>query len=128
VHPSLVSGKFICDSTLTYFGPSKKAVSTLQYNSQWLGAVHKGRPQSRGEGCVQCEQGGFFRYGRAHFLIQKTPDFSKFMVSPHGQGELSQCGNFVNKRGGRSIFRDFVRTSFMHGSLSEFCKRFKNLS
>jgi len=27
-----------------------------------------------------------FRWGRPHFLAQKTPEFSKFMVCPHGQG------------------------------------------
>jgi len=35
---------------------------------------------------------GFFRYGRPQFLVQKTSDFSKFMVCPNGQGGLSQCG------------------------------------
>jgi len=35
------------------------------------------RPQGRG---------GFFRCGRPHILMQKTSDFSKFMVCPHGQG------------------------------------------
>jgi len=29
---------------------------------------------------------GFFRCGRPHFLMQKTSDFSKFMVCPYGQG------------------------------------------
>jgi len=33
------------------------------------------------------------------------------MVYPHGQGGLSQCG----QGGRRSIFRHFVRTSFMDG-------------
>jgi len=41
---------------------------------------------------------GFFRRGRLHFLEQKTLDFSKFLVCPHGQGGFSQCGQ--GKRGG----------------------------
>jgi len=34
-----------------------------------------------------CGQRAFFRCGRPHFLVQKTSDFSKFMMCPHGQGE-----------------------------------------
>jgi len=34
-----------------------------------------------------------------------------------GGGELSQCGHFADKRGEESIFRDFVRTSFMDSLL-----------
>jgi len=30
----------------------------------------------------------------------KTSDFSKFMVCPHGQEGLSQCGYFADKGGG----------------------------
>jgi len=44
----------------------------------------------------------------------KNFDFSKFMVRPHGQGELSHCGHSADK-GEESIFRDFVRKSFMDG-------------
>jgi len=46
----------------------------------------------------------------------KISDFSKFMVSPHGQKgrELSQCGHFVDKGEG-PIFCDFVRTFLMDG-------------
>jgi len=46
----------------------------------------------------------------------KNPVFSEFMVCPHrqkGRG-LSQCGHFSDKGEG-SLFRDFVRTSFMDG-------------
>jgi len=76
------------------------------------GPVHKGRSQS--EGCpvrTFCGQGRFFRYGRPHFLVQKTSNFSKFMLCPHGQGGkgMSQCG----QEGRGSIFCDFVRTSCM---------------
>jgi len=44
-----------------------------------------------------------------HFLKQKTPDFSKFMVCPQ-----RQRGGFepVRTRGRGLIFRDFVQTSF----------------
>jgi len=83
-----------------------------------LGAVHKRRPQSGGLSSADKEGGGFFRCGRPHFLAQKTPDFSKLMVCSHGQGRrgLSQCGHFADKGEG-SIFRNFVRTSFMDGLL-----------
>jgi len=33
------------------------------------------------------------------FLVQKTSNFSKFMVCPHRR-RLSQCGHFTDKRGG----------------------------
>jgi len=29
--------------------------------------------------------------------VQKTKDFSKFVVYPHDKGRLSQCGNFSGK-------------------------------
>jgi len=47
----------------------------------------------------------------------KTSDFLKFLLCPHGQRGrgLRQCGHFLDKGEGRSIFRDFVRTSFMDG-------------
>jgi len=32
-------------------------------------------------------------------FAQKTSDFSKFIVCPHGQGGLSQYGHFTNKEG-----------------------------
>jgi len=46
----------------------------------------------------------FFRCGRPHFLEKKTSDFSKFMVCPHGQGGLSQCGDFADTIGGGQVF------------------------
>jgi len=48
-------------------------------------------------------------------LGAKTSDFLKFMVCPLGLGgeRLSQCGYFEDKGERGSIFRDFVRTSFM---------------
>jgi len=43
----------------------------------------------------------------------KNSGFFEFMVYPHGQeGGLSQCGHFSDN-GEWSIFRDFMRTSFM---------------
>jgi len=60
-------------------------------------------------------EGGFFTCGRLHFLEQKTLDFSKILVYPHGQGGLSPCGHFTDKGGRGSIFRTFVQTSFMDG-------------
>jgi len=56
----------------------------------------------------------------ALFGAKKSSDFSKFMVCPNGQGggELNQCGHFVDKERGGSMFCDFVRTSFMYGPLS----------
>jgi len=53
----------------------------------------------------------------------KTFDFSKFMVCPHGQGGeggrkrgVEPVQTFCGQGGrGGSIFRDFVRTSFMDG-------------
>jgi len=90
---------------------------------------------SQGE-FVQCGQvereGGFFRCGRPHFLVQKTSAFPKFMVCHtdkggervkpvrtfFGQREergLSQCGHISYKGGGRVNFCNFVQTSFTDG-------------
>jgi len=79
--------------------------------------IHKRRPQSGGLSSVdvlRTRGEGFLRCGRPRFLLQKTSEFSNFMVCPHGQGEerLSQCGHIADTERG-SIFRDFVRTSFM---------------
>jgi len=74
-----------------------------------LGAVDKIRPKSGGGGCPMRTRGReFFRCGRPHILVRKTSDSSNFMMCPHGE------------EGGRegSIFRDFVRTSFMDDPLS----------
>jgi len=48
----------------------------------------------------------FISCGRPHLLVKKTSDVSKFMVCPHGQGGLSQCGHFSDKVEVGSIFRD----------------------
>jgi len=47
----------------------------------------------------------------------KNSDFLKFLVCPHGQG-LSYYG----QAGRGSIFRDFVRKSFMDGLLIDICE------
>jgi len=46
-------------------------------------------------------------------LVQKTLDFSKYMVCPHGLGERGL------------IFRDFVRTSFMDDGYKIFQRKLK---
>jgi len=50
----------------------------------------------------------------------------EFVVCP--QGRLSQCGHFADKREG-SIFRDFMRTSFMNGTANDwlFLQAIQNL-
>jgi len=40
-----------------------------------LRTVHKRRPQSGGCLC-SADKGGFFRYGRPHFFVQKASGFS----------------------------------------------------
>jgi len=41
---------------------------------------------------VRGKGGWFFICGRPNFLVQKTSEFSKFLVCPHRQERLSQCG------------------------------------
>jgi len=50
--------------------------------------------------------------------MQKTYDFSKFMVFPNRQGELCKCRHFVDKGEEGQIFSDFLQTSFMDGTLA----------
>jgi len=93
-----------------------------------LGAVHKSRPKSGRRGFVQCvhfpgKGKGVFRCEGPHFLVQKSSDFSKFMVCPHRHGgrRVGPVRTFFLTRG--SIFRDFARTFFMDGPLRQnFCK------
>jgi len=49
--------------------------------------------------------------------MQKTSDFSKFMVCLHGQGGkgVEPVRTFFGQMERVSIFRDFVLTSFMQG-------------
>jgi len=97
-----------------------------------VGAVHKRRPQS-GEGgdcpVTFCGQGGVFKRERPHFLVQKTPDFSKFMVCPHGQRETGSKASvdILRTKGEGSIFCNFVWTFFMDGPLSKVLKFLTNL-
>jgi len=41
-------------------------------------------------------RGGVFRCERPHFLVQKTSNFSKFMMCSHEQG-ARECEHFVDK-------------------------------
>jgi len=114
--------------------------SMINQSNNILGVVHKRRPQSERRGFVQfghfADKGGrgFFRCGRPYFLAQKPSNFSKFMVCSHGQGERGNCPvqTFFGKVGKGSIFRDFVRTSFMDGFLRyqhavNLIKSYKNI-
>jgi len=55
---------------------------------------------------------GILQMRTPHFLVQKRSNFSKFLVCPHGQGGWGSS-DILRRR--MSIFRDFVRTSFMDG-------------
>jgi len=55
------------------------------------GAVHKS-PHLREVCPVWTRWEGGSSDAESALLAQKTSDFSKFMVCPHGQGGLSQCG------------------------------------
>jgi len=71
----------------------------LNNNYRSLGAVHKRRPQSGGFPLGPfCDKGeGLFRCGRPHRLVQKTSEFSIFMMCSHRQGTFCE-------QGGRSQF------------------------
>jgi len=63
--------------------------------------------------------------GRPHFLVEKTLDFSTFMVCPYGQGELSHCGQFVDG----SLFRRFCAESLMTvQSVLDKCEKVCNIA
>jgi len=47
-------------------------------------------------------------------LMKKTSFFLEIYVHTDKERELSQCGHFTDKGEG-SIFRNFVRTSFVDG-------------
>jgi len=61
---------------------------------------------------------GLFQMWSSALFGEKTSDSLKFMACLHRHGErgFNQCG----QEGKRSIFRDFVRTSFMDGPLWNF--------
>jgi len=93
-------------------------VTQRHWNTQ--GAVYKGRPQSGGSFSSadilrtrgRCSSNSDFH--TPHFLARKNPDFSKFKVYPHGQRGRGESGKTIfGQGGGGSIFREFVRTSFM---------------
>jgi len=78
----------------------KGAVSIKDVHSQGI-YVQCGRLRTRGEGGFRC--------GCPHLLLQKSLDFSKFLVCPLGQGgRLSQCGNFTHKGVNFSRFCGFI--------------------
>jgi len=59
------------------------------YQFNWLGTVHKRRPQSV-RVCPMwtfCRQGGFFRCGRSHFLAQNVGFFEIYRLSAWTRGE-----------------------------------------
>jgi len=64
-----------------------------------LVAVHKRRPQPGGVRPVRTMGREFFRRGRPHFLEQKGPDFSKFMVCPYGQAGDSASADILWTKG-----------------------------
>jgi len=54
---------------------------------------------------------GFFRCGRLHFFVQKSSDFLKFVVCPHGQGRGWASADILWTRGGVNFSRlNFVKT------------------
>jgi len=67
---------------------------------------------------------GVLQMRTSTLLGAKNVGFLKFIVCLHGKGELNQCGHVANKWGGGSIFFDFVRTSFMDGSLAKISMLF----
>jgi len=117
-----------CSSALIFFGKLPRSedgevtiltsspAATNRIIQKWRhlykGPCIKNVRSQEGEGFVQCghfsDKRGFFRCGRPHFLVQKTSDFLKFMVCPHGQGGkgLSQCGRFADKGGGGQFWAD----------------------
>jgi len=47
-----------------------------------------------------CGQGGSEFLWTSALFVAKTLDFSKFMMCPSDEGELSQYGHFANKEEG----------------------------
>jgi len=61
----------------------------IQLKFQWNLSYIRGCPKTSAVRVIaSLDKGGrrFFRCKRTHFLVQKTSDFSKFMVYPQGQG------------------------------------------
>jgi len=55
------------------------------------------------------KEGGVFRCGRSHFLVQKSSDFLKFMVCLHGKGGegVEPVRAFFGQGGGNNFSRFF---------------------
>jgi len=75
-----------------------------------LGAVHKGRPQSRGRALssvdiLRTRWREHFRCGIHTFWCKKS-DFSKLrcVETDKGRGGVSQCGHFADKGGEGQFF------------------------
>jgi len=90
----------------------------------YIRPVHKRRPQSAGRSRIvqggQFSEKGVFKCGHPHFLVEKTLNFLKFMGVRTDKG-VETVRSFAEKEElGGSIFRDFMRTSFMDGPLLYF--------
>jgi len=89
-----------------------------------LGTVHKKGPQSGGGRLSSAdifrtsEEGSSSDADVRTFLGKKLRIFRNLWCVRTNKG-LSQFGNFADKREKRSIFCDFVRTSFMDGPLKD---------
>jgi len=59
------------------------------------------------------ERRGFFRSGRPHFFVQILRIFRNLWCVRTDKG-VEPVRIFCEQREGESIFRDFVRMSFMH--------------
>jgi len=91
--------------------------------------VRKRRPQSGWGGVEGLSSVDIFRKRRegkilqmrksALFGVKNFEFFEIYGVSARtrGEGGLSHCGHFADNGGRGSIFRNFVRTSFMDGLL-----------
>jgi len=60
----------------------------------------------------------------------KTFEFLEIYDVSHEQGKSGfvQCRHFEDKGGGRSVFFDFVRTSFMDGRLGSIVMKKRNIT
>jgi len=97
-----------------------------------LGAVHKGRSQSGGEGGLP-NADVFRTSGRGQagesssdvdvrtFWCKKTSDFLKFIVYPQGQGGFNQCG-LLPTRGEGVNFSQFCVDVFYGRHLTKFSR------
>jgi len=97
----------------------------LSERPSWLGAVHKRRPQSEGEGGLSSadllrtrEEGFLQRWTSALFGAKIIGFFEIYGVSSQTRG-VEPVRTFYGQWGGGQFFYDFVRTSFMDDPLSE---------